>query len=501
MLPDTDSDAKRKVSADALKAVHERNKAIAEKLPEWFATLAKQTAQKSTDLTLLANKLRRGEAGAQARVAVFREDAGIYRDRVNALLTLWANAKADIFTAFPNDQTKTETAVKALQSASGDLTAELTLTSGLQSARAAEFITQEARLSYFPDTARLMHILNPTTRLFDPTNGQAGTDFTDKRGQLRRKDADIRDKQGQISDIQTNRRRLDGLLRASQNEQRKRTDIYNRALGQQSGLIDSKTVLTEALKNAMDDTERKSVQNRLEGINAKIPLSDEAAKAALEDKTAADTRLADLSSESSGLAARESTLATQQATIETERNKLAGEIPGLADDVTQAFAFLRDNAPYLQADPIFDDPDPTRRVYLYGDPNSRTVTVRGEREAVRAVLDVIAQLDKPSPQTRLTFYALQVSGEDKYLSRKEGGEENRTVLEVVDEQTENIRIGTAGVSDSLRDSVSEIVNEYASGKLTSAGYRFKTPTEPVDRLRRYGFYGPVVRELSGLSPV
>jgi hypothetical protein len=461
--------------AARVKALGERQEAITKALPGWLKTVTETVNARTVVVMRRANDMRRRKSAANAFAIVEADGAKKLLADLDDL-----EKAASGLQGSDNDLAL---ARKALAEARKDLSDNIELMKGLlqRNADESELITQEVRLSYFPEVARLVQILNPTARLVDPTKGEAGSVAAAKFTDLRKLEANIREGRANIEDIKTRIQRIDAQIQSARAAKVRTADILGRALGQKQGLIDARLKLKKQLDNTTDEKKKAELETQIEGISEKEAVQDEAVKAAEADKASAETTYNTLLDEKEGLPKKRLEAETALKTEEEALNTLRKDFPLLAQQESDAFATARDNAPYFAADPIPDDPDPVRRVYLYADANSRVLYMRGNRDDVAVARETIAEFDKPAPQTKLTFYTLQINGTDEAfgLGKKPDAKKSE-VFDAIEENLDAVRSGTNLVVDALRQSVAEVVAEKAR----------TTNTPPINdpRLSRYKFY-------------
>ena len=469
--------------ADRIKAITARKKSLVGKLPEWFGAVADEVDNRTIKVMRRANEVRRRQPASTAFAVVERKQAQDFVASVDKLIAAWNNGAKEKITVLDADAADAgNKAIDKIKTKLSDLNDNLGLMESLLGSGDEEMVTQEVRLSFFPDVTRLLRILNPNVRLIDPNNGQAVTAATQKRSELRAKDAELLETRGQIADIKTRIQRIDSALIQAQAASNRTTDLLNKAIGTRNGFGDAQTQLESDLVAITDETKRKQTEAKIASVKKKIEFQDTVVTAATTDKTAADARLNSLLNEQNGLQTKRATAETELKSAETFANAIRKDLPRLAQDESDAFAAARDNAPYLFAEPFVGDPDPVRRLYLYGDPTGRTVYIRGSRDDVRAARDVIAEFDKPAPQTRLTFYAMQLNGEDKDF------EKDKSAFAIVDEKLDAVTVGTKAVVGALRSAVTKKINERE--KTASSG---NSSSKRTGKEARHTFYSHQVR--------
>ena len=481
-------------------------------LPKWFTAVADDVKLHTATTITAANAVRTSRPFAYQEGRNTGDVQSKYIGEVDRLQTLW-NAARDNFAAKNGTTAKAvDENLKTLQGNRNDLNINLAVLSSLLSGKVRNFIADQVRLFYFLDIPRLIKAINPTAHVFDPTAEQDVNKATQARRNLTKKDQELSEQRGQVADLTTRVQRIQTEIRRAEQDVARTDRALNRALGQQDALNDKKNDLANKLTgDGLSDAEKKQIKAQIDENNTRIEEYKKVTEAAQNDSTNAHAQQDKLLDEQKGLPAEleqaKTALKEAQRRVSTARQ----EMQSLAQDESDLFAAARDNAPYFVAEPIADDPDPARRVYLFAYPDSKTVYIRGNRDDVKAVREVIAQFDKPAPQALLTFYTMQINGDDgkkdsnlenflRYGTRRHGNNEDDVskAIRIIEDNIDNVRIGTSEVEEYLRQAINEEINDVARNIAATT----KDDDFPLrDRLARYGFYAPAVsRELGFLWP-
>jgi hypothetical protein len=402
------------------------------------------------------------------------------------------------------NEAQTQAAQKDLTTNLNQLRLRATTYQDLLAGDASLWVTEKLRLYYFTDVPRLVQTLNPTAQL---TGGDA--------------DARRRAKE-----------RLERLRAAE--------DAQSEANGAVLSLKKRVAILKQQIEAAQAqlsvanflarDTARKDAElNRRTDSSA----SDERKKRSLEDKNkaeedrvAAQERFDKLNDERTGLTAQlreaEAQLEIAQATFE----RAASATIRAAQVESASFAEARDNAPFWFAGAISTSPDPAKRVEITSSTNGENaIFVRGRREDVVKVQDIVAKLDEPAPQARMTLWKIELNSD----ATESGAEKFNKALAIVVEELAHTRDKIANALSSLLGVVSEeaelaaIQRKNQEDELARAnpayerGHRkdceerelystYKFPLDPQvtditgrhQRLRRYSLYSPQVRSELGI---
>jgi hypothetical protein len=158
---------------------------------------------------------------------------------------------------------------------------------------------------------------------------------------------------------------------------------------------------------------------------------------------------------------------------------------------SEAFAFARDNSPFLFAPAIASTRDPVHRVLMYAFSDSKTIFLRGNPSDVEAVKDIIAKFDRPAPQARLTLWTMEMNSD----TSPQGTKNFNRALILIEEELANNRALTSAAISFLRHCLNEEVNEVAANfaRNQRANPEFQElPEGEQYALARLQFYHPEV---------
>lgn len=504
LLPDGENAATYAAFADKVAALKKREKAIAGKVPEWVNAIKEQVDKRTMDVVKKANNIRRHQPAAMAFGIVERTNAATYQDSARPVAVTWKNHFAAISERYKDEADKANTAVSELNTSLEELNANITMLTGLLGIGSQELVTQEVRLSYFPDVNQLIHILNPTAKLIDPTSGQAASDVAQKRVTLRQQDAKLLDARQRVADVKTRILRIEAELAQAQVAAQRTAQAFKKAEGQLLGLTDARTKLETTLAGTTDAVQHAKLQAQIDGIKEKEEVHKEAVAAADTDNKSAQDRLKALSDEKTGLPNEIKEARADLKKEEDIQNELRSALPGSAQDESDAFAVLRANAPFYKAEPLFDDPDPLRRVFIWGNTDSRTLYLRGDRDDVAAAREAVAEFDKPIPFTKLSFLTMQLNGDDKAfkLENRDGklDPNAQTAFAIVEDNLDAVRTGTKLVTDSLRNAIAAEINAQVKANANPPQEGMTANKKDMARMKRYQFYSPRIKEALGFRP-
>lgn len=173
------------------------------------------------------------------------------------------------------------------------------------------------------------------------------------------------------------------------------------------------------------------------------------------------------------------------------RNELNIDISILASKEVDAFAFERDHHPFWYSLPRKTSADPVKRCLIFGYDNSNVIFVRGAKNDLSAVREILASFDRPAPQAKITLYSLQINGSN-------ASKIAQNISDVTNEL--NMLEGNMTIlQDVLRNSIAREVSRYSRvAKMTLC----PDPTQPYpfsDRVWRSFYYPREIRRALGLD--
>ena len=362
------------------------------------------------------------------------------------------------------------------------------------------WVTEKIRLYYFTDIPRLVQTLNSTAKLVGG-------------------DADARRRAQE---------RLDRLRAAE--------DAQSAANGAVAGLKKRVTAIRQQLQAANDQLNAANIlartaasrdaelNRRPEGsVSAEEKARSAEEKQQREDERKAAQQRADaLNDQHNGLAAQ-LTAAEHDLEIAQEAFERASSTTiRAAQDESAAFAYQRDNAPFWATTAVATSNDPAKRVEITSSTGGENaIFVRGRKEDVASVQDIVAKLDEPAPQARMTLWKIELNSD----ATQKGAEKFNNALAIVEEELANTRAKIADTLSMLLGAVSAEA-EFASttSKIGQSIQRkdchernlyaqyFRpdpraaavSPTETditgrYQRLKRYSLYSEQVRKELGIE--
>ena len=264
-----------------------------------------------------------------------------------------------------------------------------------------EFVTDQISLYYFSDVPRLMRVLNPAAR---PINSAEALRLQGEVKATRRRldDADLArmTAQNQINDLQVRVRKMREDLRiARSRQQNDALSLRNAAHVREARDRDN-----DKVKDGTDAAAKEKAKERL-----RVAQENENDFRSASDKST--KQLTDLQSENDDLPTRITASETELSQAQSAVDRARTEGNQVAQEDVAAFAALRDNASFLQADADASSSDPAKRVLLYAFADSKTIFMRGKPDDVAEVKSIIARFDQPVPQARLTLWTQELSGQ------------------------------------------------------------------------------------------
>jgi hypothetical protein len=485
---------------------------IAGKLSGWLDTVKQAPASK---LETLEKDIVAVDKDATANTAAAQADlkAAIpVRDSAQSVVDTWTKLKTirdklgrdgDFL-----DSTGANSADAKLDEFTQNTHALAGATSRLQEAIAGDFSNFEAdqqQLYYFTDVPRLIKMLNPGAYEIGGISGvqeQAAA----QRQKLAQAELDLAAAQADVNTYQTQLMQLPEQLRQARAEARRQDQAYGRTSNRLANLNDRLSSVTDQinpLKNSGTGASAAQKQNDQNAVakaqKDKDRLTAQTADAqrdntnALHDKDVADQNLKALEDSQTGIPAQieKAKQALQAAQNNVSQRRQASLLAAQAE--SDAFALARDNRPYWFAPASAVSKDVARRVEMYGTNESKIIYMRGKRADLEAVKDIIAGIDKPAPQARVTLWSVQLN----YTSDTKGkaAKQMNDALFSTEDRLSEIRSRMAISISFLRDAVNSVVNAQAANACKDVG----VDECRLARIRK--FYGhQVLLELGDANP-
>jgi hypothetical protein len=361
-----------------------------------------------------------------------------------------------------------------------------------------DFDTDQVSLYYFTDVSRLMYALNESTQTVGGV-ADAQAKAAAQRTTLMQAELDLADAQAtvnqyqkQVLDLEEQQRQLNAKLNFQDSVL---TSLTSRSNAAQANKTDADTTL----QNARNDTGNPSQASEISRATAaqtsaatKVSQAQSNVDNAKTQRDATQSQLNDSQNQSDSLpakidAARQS-LSQAQTAVSQERRKMLMAAQAESD----AFAFARDNAPFLYAPAVASSSDSAKRVILYAFNDSKTIFMRGKPDDLTLVKQIIAEFDRPAPQARLTIWTFQLSSESDQKTNVKAAKKLNDSMAIIDQELGDARALVNTATALLRDLINEQVRAHTALPATfhcSDG----TPTAPdLEKLGRLSFFDPLV---------
>lgn len=325
-------------------------------------------------------------------------------------------------------------------------------------------------LFYFDNVERLMRVLSPRVRLVGPlSSGEfraqalaARRALDEATQELDVARADVNDRRQEVADLQERERlattrtntavQTQRAQRAQQRRSVQAAEAKERSMTQRRKEFEARQALaqtrfnraTEAANAKPDDLDRQRELRAAQGELDRATLDADEAKAdeeraqadAAAARAAATTATQDIDED---VAALRSELSAAQAALENAAGRRAAASVKLDEAQTaislatqlenSAFGQARDNAPFLTnvAEPtpppapgasptptppvVLPESDPVGRVELFAYPDERRIFIRGGRDDIDVVLQIIKEFDRPQGQAMMTLRTMEVNSD------------------------------------------------------------------------------------------
>jgi hypothetical protein len=373
----------------------------------------------------------------------------------------------------------------------------------------SRWVSDQITLFYFDDVGRMMKVLNKESKLTGDEEKRKEAAVAAKQA-LTKVTLELIEKRQDVNNARTElERRREELRQArlSAKDAQAASDAHEtrtesvaarrqrkiRDLEYERDLAKARNDRIQRQLTTADEIEKKRLQPQADEAQYQFDIAELNLKRAQNlstDATGVETETTgdlteQLTKASANFTAAQATLAAAEA-AEKNAVQAAGTASGTAlisalDD-NRAFALARDNAPFYQSLPAFAqsppatttpagesttdangetpkltslDTDPVRRVMLYGFPDTRTIFIRGTREDVRRVKNMISSFDVPKTQTLLTLHTLEISSK----ADKNGAQRTSQALQIIQNELAVSRIQTEASLALLRECVTNQIRE------------------------------------------
>ena len=494
--PDTGS-AKNSVQAAV--------ESILPKLATWFQILADAGRDAAATLGGLISKVEADPAlNSAAAIGATREKSDMVAG-LQSIVDTWPPVVAYLTDRKPDTFSlkDTKASFEAMQSSLNTLRGALSRLDDAIAGDFSQFETDQVSLYYFTDVKRLMFALNPAVREIGGV-AEAQEQATAQRKKLTEYEFELADAQAsvnryqkQVLDLQEQQRQIQAKLKGQDSK------VSRLASRLKQAQTEKRKTASEA-ENASDDpakvAEAAKAKSKDEAAAKKESEAQSDYDSAKSDRDATQSQLDASKNDSNGLPAKieeakQALSGAQTAVSEQRRNMLMA-----AEAESDAFAFARDNTPFLWAKAVGSSTDPAKRVVLYAFNDSKTIFMRGKQEDLNLVKRIIRQFDRPAPQARLTLWTLQMSAEADQKANSKSAERLNGAMQIIDEELSDTRSRVNTTLTLFRGLVNAEVQRFelgSYGEHTWATLPGRSKTEADEaKWRRAHFYDPaVLREL------
>ena len=342
--------------------------------------------------------------------------------------------------------------------------------SRVHDALAGDFNNSDAdqvSLYYFTDVPRLMYALNENVQTVGGV-ADAQAKAADQRNALIQSELELADAQAtvnryqkQVLDLQEQQRqaneKLKGLnssvsklasrLKQAQDKKTNADNAYQAAVDKQNANPSDPTSATAVDKAKVNQTSQAAK------VSDAQSNYDQAKNERDTAQTQADATQNDKDSLPAKLDAAKQALSDAQTAVSQERRKMLLAAQAESD----AFAFARDNTPFLYAVADASSPNPAKRVMLYAFNDSKTIFMRGKPEDLAIVKHIISVFDTPAPLARLTLWTFQLDADSNGKTNEKAANSLNASMEIVDEELSQTRALENTTLSLLRDVINQEV--------------------------------------------
>jgi predicted nucleic acid-binding Zn-ribbon protein len=246
---------------------------------------------------------------------------------------------------------------------------------------------------------------------------------------------------------------------------------------------------TDATKKEELNTKLAAAQKLNEKATRAKERADDKVKAKKSEVKNVEDRIKELKGR---IATFNQRVAASNANLLTARSKLRKE----ARANVESFAKERDAEPifYLAACTQSQQTDPVKRVSFTAFKNARTLFLRGSRQDVDYVKELVSQLDRPTPQARLSLWNLELN-----VLGEQGRSALAKNLPKVSEALDTARAQTAALTSCFRKAVNDEVGRIQS--LNLSRYQSIGNDIPIfpELYARYNYFEPEVARRLGFD--
>ena len=373
----------------------------------------------------------------------------------------------------------------------------------------AGFETDQVSLYYFTDVARLMYALNEG---YLTVGGVADAEAkaAAQRTALTQAELDLADAQAtvnryqkQVSDLQEQQRQAQFKLKGLNSSVSKLANRLKTAQDAKDRTDTNYKLAQDKQNSAPDDPTQKVAVDKAAGEQTKAATKVSQAQsdydAAKSDQQKAQSQMDETQNQKDSLpaklAAAQQALSDAQTAVAAERRKMILAAQAESD----AFAFARDNTPFMYAMADASSPNPAKRVMLYAFNDNKTIFMRGKRPDLDEVKKIIAAFDQPAPQARLTLWTFELSAEAGQKANKGSAEKLNRAMAIIDEELSGTRALQNTTLTLLRELINKAVRERTVDPNSLPTCELCTPEDTLKRAR-LAFYDPFVLKQMHVDP-
>ncbi|MBZ5525901.1 MAG: hypothetical protein LAP21_27065 [Acidobacteriia bacterium] len=515
--PATDTSGKAVPAVDdQITSLTTRTGQIVANLNVWFPVLSTSLQDSATGLDALLTGVQTDPAARNAAALDKIRDGSDDLTSAQSIVDAWPPLVGFLVDGTPEGfslRTAKQEFLK-LQRATNALRISIARLSDTVGGDASGFETAQVSLYYFFDVNRLMTALNGNTRTIGGV-AEAQAAAAEQRKSLAQAELDLADAQAtvnryqkQVLDLQEQQRQLREKLKGLDTSLSK---LGNRLKSAQ----DAKGTADELVKKAQaDQTANANDPAKATAVDKATAAQTTAAGKASQSQSDYDSAKADhdnvqgqldgsqnqSDSLPAKLAAAQQALSDSQTAVSRERRRMLLAAQAESD----AFAFARDNAPFLYAQADASSTDPAKRVFLYAFNDSKSIFMRGKPDDINEVKHIIAEFDKPAPQARLTLWTFQLNADANGKANKDAAQKLNDSMAMIDEELSNSRALENTTLTLLRDLVNREVRNAA------AQHEKQCATNPalckgldgadLEKFHRLSFYDVKILSQLGINP-
>jgi hypothetical protein len=493
----TDDGGASKSVQDALDALKTAEDRSSKSFNGWFKTLGDyaKTSARSLDATISDVETDPAKNSAAALGAVRDQSDAI--SGLQSIVDTWPLLASHLVDRQPPDfdLKATKLQFEDLQKAVNSLRGAVSRLHDALAGDFSKFETDQVSLYYFTDVPRLMYALNPNVRT---TGGVAEAQeqaaaqrkkLSETEFELADAQADVNRYQKEVLDLQEQQRQIQVKLKGQDSRVSKLASKLKHSQDSRAAAEKQyQDVQRDQTSHSDDPTKARAVekakakQDAAEAKQSQAQSDYDSAKAERDTtQSQLDASKNDSDSPPGKLEEAKQALSGAQTAVSEQRRKMLMAAQAESD----AFAFARDNTPYLYAPAVGSSTDPVKRVMLYAFSDNKTIFMRGPRDDLPKVKNIIAGFDKPAPQARLTLWTFELSSDSAQKTNQEAAKQLNRSMEIIDEELGDTRALVDTTLTLLRDLINEQVRNHTH---QSDSFCPLCLLADMGQLTRLGFY-------------